>query len=210
MPNHAPFADRRLIANTRSGGGVDVSDLSGGLAIESVAQRSQPKAGKALQRPTGNSRFRRTMMMCNAAAMTAAPLALQGSDSSTQLERGRRLIRQAAAARVASRRQIDRSLRQARASRLWAREHQAQWRDAIALIVRQKLRAGRLPITFRLVRIFNGSDTGTRCAACNGELQTTQLVLEVPLTPGGPLLKLHSDCFMIWTNVRAAMWLKAS
>src|SRR5262245_13932057 len=96
------------------------------------------------------------------------------------------------------------------ASRSWAREHQSRWPNAIALIVRQKLRAGRLPVFFRLVRIFSGSDAGARCAACNGDLRTTQLVLEVPLTHVGPLLRLHSDCFMIWAKARAAMWPTAS
>src|SRR5262245_13932056 len=59
--------------------------------------------------------------MCNAASMMVAESAFDrgaqdpanASDSYTQLERGRRLIRQAAAARVASRKQIDRSRRQA-------------------------------------------------------------------------------------------------
>jgi len=179
---------------------------------------AQLKAGKASVLPKGNSPFRRTVTMCNAASMMVAessfdrgaPDPANASDSYTQLERGRRLIRQAAAARVASRRQIDRSRRQALTSRSWAREHQARWPNAIALIVRQKLRAGRLPAFIRLVRIFSGSDAGPRCAACNGDLRTTQLVVELPLTHVGPLLRLHSDCFVIWAEARAAIWPTAS
>src|SRR5262245_28284786 len=86
----------------------------------------------------------------------------------------------------------------------WVREYRRHCSSAIGPIVRQKLRNGRLP-SKRAASIFGRPGAGGRCGACNRELRSTQLVMELP-TFDGRVLFVHGDCFIVWDAERAALW----
>lgn len=40
--------------------------------------------------------------------------------------------------------------------------------------------------------------SGTHCIACEEPIATTDIEFEVELLSGGPMLRLHRLCYMIW------------
>jgi hypothetical protein len=134
---------------------------------------------------------------------TSELVSIRTRHSQTLMLKGERLCRQSFILCSMSEDQLRHSQLQSTASRLWVREQRTHWASKLGPIIRQKLRNGWLPLT-RPARIFGGPGAGGQCAACNCELGTNQLVMELPTCDAGVLF-LHGDCFIVWDAERAAL-----
>ena len=138
------------------------------------------------------------------ATLTSETVGVRTGDSRTLMLRGERLCRQSLSLCSKSEDLVRSSQLRTAASLSWVREHRRHWSSAVGPIVRQKLRNGRLP-SKRAASIFGRPGAGGRCGACNRELRSTQLVMELP-TFDGCVLFVHGDCFIVWDAERAALW----
>jgi hypothetical protein len=72
--------------------------------------------------------------------------------------------------------------------------------DALRLLIRTKLAAGRLPRT-RFMRIWGGPAQGELCNACEQIIPRGAFALE-DLAEGTPPIHLHLQCFHLWDEER--------
>jgi len=74
--------------------------------------------------------------------------------------------------------------------------------QAIRVLIKAKIRAGRLPRR-RIGRVFSSPSTGEKCDACETIVSMDQLVVRgTALAPGKRAFKFHIRCFEIWDHER--------
>ncbi len=74
--------------------------------------------------------------------------------------------------------------------------------QTLRLLVRRKLRDGRLPHD-GIRRVWSGPSDGEKCDACDTVLAKNQLLMEgVTLDLGRRPLQLHVRCFQVWDHER--------
>src|SRR5215475_3770673 len=138
------------------------------------------------------------------ATLTSETVGVRTGDSRTLMLRGERLCKQSLSLCSTSEDLLRSSQLRTAASLSWVREHRRHWSSAVGLIVRQKLRDGRMPSKWAAL-IFGGPGAGGRCGGCNRELRSTQLVMELP-TFDVRVVFVHGECFIVWDTERAALW----
>ena len=138
------------------------------------------------------------------ATLTSETVGVRTGDSRTLMLRGERLCRQSLSLCSTSEELLRSSQLRIAASLSWVREHRRHWSSAVGPIIRQKLRDGRLP-SKRVASIFGGPGAGGRCGACNRELRSTQLVMELPMFDGHVHF-VHGDCFSVWDAERVRLY----
>ncbi len=74
------------------------------------------------------------------------------------------------------------------------------------LLIRQKLRTGRLPLR-RSATLWETHARGKTCDGCESAIMGGQLVMEAagPASPGERSVQLHVACFVIWDKERRAL-----
>jgi len=75
--------------------------------------------------------------------------------------------------------------------------------EALRLLIRRKLRDGRLPHN-DIGRFRGGPGSGETCAACGWTVTKQQLVMEeganIRKAGDATPMRLHVPCYQIWTN----------
>jgi hypothetical protein len=76
---------------------------------------------------------------------------------------------------------------------------------AIRLLIRDKLKDGRLPYD-SMPRFWGGPSNGERCDACDALISKSQLVMEgITSTPSDKKpIQFHVVCFQLWDAERRA------
>jgi len=74
--------------------------------------------------------------------------------------------------------------------------------EALRLLIREKLRDGRLPLD-HIPRFWSGPSEGEQCDAC-GQLILNSLVIEgiASATGGKKPIQMHVLCFALWDEER--------
>jgi hypothetical protein len=76
--------------------------------------------------------------------------------------------------------------------------------ESLRLLIRRKIRDGRLPHD-GIKRIWSSPSAGETCDACDATLTLDQLLMEgVTLDLGRRPLQLHVSCFQVWDHERRA------
>ncbi len=76
--------------------------------------------------------------------------------------------------------------------------------ESLRLLIRRKIREGRLPHD-GIKRILSSPSAGETCDACDTVLAQDQLLMEgITLDLGRRPLRLHVRCFQIWDHERRA------
>ena len=74
--------------------------------------------------------------------------------------------------------------------------------QGLQLIIRQKLRNGRLPYN-SIPRVWGGPGNGEACDTCDGIVTKDEWVIEgISLAGGRKPLQLHVECFHLWEQER--------
>jgi hypothetical protein len=74
--------------------------------------------------------------------------------------------------------------------------------ESLRLLIRHKLRNGRLPRD-GMRRVASSPSAGETCDACDAILATDQLLMEgITGGPGQEALQLHVQCFQVWDHER--------
>ena len=76
---------------------------------------------------------------------------------------------------------------------------QEQRTAALRLIIRRKLRSGRLPRVWPL-RLSADPGAGGMCDACDRPLLPAQMMMT--LRGRDLVVRLHADCFLLWDDIR--------
>jgi hypothetical protein len=85
-----------------------------------------------------------------------------------------------------------------------ARTASSMDQESLRLLIRRKLRDGRLPHD-GLKKVWSSPSDGETCNACDTILSKDQLVMEgVTVDLGRRPLQLHVRCFQIWDHERRA------
>jgi hypothetical protein len=76
---------------------------------------------------------------------------------------------------------------------------QEQRTATLVLIIRRKLRGGRLPRVWPLILSADPGAGGT-CDACDRPLRPAQMMMT--LRGRDLVVRLHADCFLLWDDIR--------
>lgn len=141
-----------------------------------------------------------------------------GSADATRLRvaETRRLADDARKARQAAHRFFERNLAIYREAEILFRHRRGLVVESRSKIERQiarrrrvliglRIDQGRLPLTLAPI-VTGGPGFGGECAACDGYMPATQMVMAIP--DGGTFVYLHADCYVIWKaqcHLRAAL-----
>ena len=81
--------------------------------------------------------------------------------------------------------------------------------QAVRILVRAKLRDGRLPV-YKISRLLAGPGKGETCNACDTLITKEQLGKEgIVVGDGGRPLQVYAGCFQIWNaerRTRSRQW----
>ena len=70
-------------------------------------------------------------------------------------------------------------------------------KQALRLLIRQKLADGRLPHD-SIPRLYGGPSNGETCRACEEVIEKPALIMEGIALGGTAPLQLHVQCFYMW------------